>query len=374
MDLTILEALEKISHSPKSFYEIKDKPLEISQLHQIYDQFEPDNFNHKWIYRGLALNPNCDDSLLVKLANHLDHFVAYSAGIKIKGRKELLEDVKIHWHENVRIVLNQENTYQSIVEEMRSKAISSGQIFELLEMNLMVINSYDPFASSDECQDKATILGLSDSFEEDDLSLIPSNFESYEELIADLSEIYHHELIASFWHSELIISAALNPNLDIDKFLDNYFKKSYLNFVSVGMGSFFRFSEIKLGPKSLWDWLELKNIYTHEYPSGYIANGPSDYLLNAEPVYGSMIDNWHFVCLPFNNAFPDSFRIESINHHLKSGFDITDSTNNDISDKLMVFLHTIACILTLQDRNLLKDLSAHSDEGIRKAVELNTNS
>ena len=84
--------------------------------------------------------------------------------------------------------------------------------------------------------------------------------------------------------------------------------------------------------------------------------------------------NWHFVCLPFNNAFPDSFRIESINHHLKSGFDITDSTNNDISDKSMVFLHTIACILTLQDRNLLKDLSAHSDEGIRKAVELNANS
>ena len=47
---------------------------------------------------------------------------------------------------------------------------------------------------------------------------------------------------------------------------------------------------------------------------------------------------------------------------------------DDQSPEALKFLFSISCILSLQDKSLLQELSTHEDEGIRKAVELNPNS
>jgi hypothetical protein len=221
MDTNELEALQQKSDSPQVFYDIKDNEIGTDQLDKIYDFFEPNKYEHRWVYRGLALNPNCNDSLLVKLANNLDHFVAYSAAIKIYNKPDSLEKVKLHWHESVRKLLKQTDEYKTISEKMKSDKTITEEIFTILDMNLMVTNSNDPYAQGDEYENRAELLGLNESFDENDLSLLPPQFQSYEELIDDLTEIYETELIETYWHSELIILAALNKNLDIDKFSKN---------------------------------------------------------------------------------------------------------------------------------------------------------
>jgi hypothetical protein len=103
-----------------------------------------------------------------------------------------------------------------------------------------------------------------------------------------------------------------------------------------------------------------------------VSRDPSDLLLNGEPLYGNHVDNWHLICLPFNPSFSDVSRKKVIYDFLKMNLKI-----HEIDDQLpeaMIFLFSISCILSLQDKSLLQELSTHDDEGIRKAVELNPNS
>ena len=369
-----LQDLNSIANTTKSFYAIKDGNFDISQLNEIYDHFEPENFEHRWIYRGLALNIDCDDALYVKLANNMDHLAAHDAALKICTKPELLKQIKLHWHEAVRYTLKQDDQYESLKNRLKSETITNDEINSILALHLMTSNSYDPNGGPDEYIDQPMILGLSDALEEEDLSLLPPQYTSYEELLDDLNEIYDFDLTSTFWHNELIVIAALNKNIDTEKFSLDYLNPRYEGFLEVGMGSFFSFTVIMNMPEHrlLWDWLYSENLYTHKYPSGWVSRDPSDLLLNGEPLYGNHVDNWHLICLPFNPSFSDVSRKKVIYDFLKMNLKI-----HEIDDQLpeaMIFLFSISCILSLQDKSLLQELSTHDDEGIRKAVELNPNS
>jgi hypothetical protein len=84
------------------------------------------------------------------------------------------------------------------------------------------------------------------------------------------------------------------------------------------------------------------------------------------------VGNWHLVVLPFNPSFSDESRKKVIYDFLKLNLDIYKI--DDQLPEAFIFLFSISCILSLQDQSLLQELSTHSDEGIRKAVELNLNS
>ena len=364
-----LQELTSVAKTTKSFYVIKDGNFDISQLNEIYDHFEPENFEHRWIYRGLALNIDCDDALYVKLANNMDHLAAHDAASKISSKPELLKQIKLHWHEYVRSILNQDEEFESLKNRLKSETISSDEIKSILNLHLMSSNSYDPNGGPDEYIDQPMILGLAEALEEDDLSLLPSQFKSYEELLDDLNEIYDFDLTSTFWHNELIVIAALNKNVDTEKFSLDYLDISYEEFIAVGMGSFFLFTDFMsdLGPEILWNWFLSEEIYQKEG-----EGGPASILMNGYPVYGNHVDNWHLICLPFNQSFSDDSRKKVIYDFLKMNLKI-----HEIDYQLpeaMIFLFSISCILSLQDKSLLQELSTHEDEGIRKAVELNPNS
>lgn len=364
-----LQELTSVAKTTKSFYVIKDGNFDISQLNEIYDHFEPENFEHRWIYRGLALNIDCDDALYVKLANNMDHLAAHDAASKISSKPELLKQVKLHWHESVRSILKQDEQYESLKNRLKSEIITNDEIKSILNLHLMSSNSYDPHGGPDEYIDQPMILGLSDALEEEDLSLLPPQFTSYEELLDDLNEIYDFDLTSTFWHNELIVIAALNKNIDTEKFSLDYLNPRYEGFLEVGMGSFFLFTDFMsdLGPEILWNWFMSEEIYQEEG-----EGGPSSILMNGYPVYGNHVDNWHLICLPFNQSFSDDSRKKVIYDFLKMNLKI-----HEIDYQLpeaMIFLFSISCILSLQDKSLLQELSTHNDEGIRKAVELNPNS
>ena len=369
MNALNLQELTSVAKTTKSFYVIKDGNFDISQLNEIYDHFEPENFEHKWIYRGLALNIDCDDALYVKLANNMDHLAAHDAASKISTKPELLKQVQLHWHESVRSILKQDEEYESLKNRLKSETISNDEIKSILNLHLMSSNSYDPHGGSDEYTDQPMILGLSDALEEEDLSLLPPQFKSYNELLDDLNEIYDFDLTSTFWHNELIVIAALNKNVDTEKFSLDYLDISYEEFIAVGMGSFFLFTDFMsdLGPEILWNWFLSEEIYQEEG-----EGGPSSILMNGYPVYGNHVDNWHLICFPFNPSFSDESRKKVIYDFLKMNLKI-----HEIDYQLpeaMIFLFSISCILSLQDKSLLQELSTHDDEGIRKAVELNPNS
>jgi len=372
-----LQNLTSIANTTKSFYAIKDGNFDISQLNEIYDHFEPENFEHRWIYRGLALSQNCDDVLYVKLANNMDHLAAHDAAIKISTKPELLKQVKFHWHESVRNILKQDDQYESLKNKLKSETITNAEINSILALHLMISNSYDPNGGPDEYIDQPMILGLSDELEEDDLSLLPSQFKSYEELVDDLNEIYDFDLTSTFWHNELIVIAALNENIDPEKFSLDYLDVSYEEFIAVGMGSFFHFIDIMedMGPEILWSWLNAKEIYKGKFDEGLAE--PADYFMGSrEPVYGDFVNNWHLICLPANPTFSDESRKKVIHDFLKMNLDIheIDEWSIEGNRESRIFLFSMSCILTLQDKALLKELSTHEDKGIRKAVELNPNS
>ena len=370
MNALNLQELTSVAKTTKSFYVIKDGNFDISQLNEIYDHFEPENFEHRWIYRGLALNIDCDDALYVKLANNMDHLAAHDAASKISTKPELLKQVKLHWHESVRSLLKQDKEYESLKNRLKSETISNDEIKSILNLHLMVCNSLDSNGGADEYIDQPMILGLSDEFEEDDLSLLPAQFESYEELLDDLNEnISDYTLTSTFWHNELLVVASLNKGLNTEKFSLDYLNPKYERFIEVGMGSFFYFTDFMsdLGPEILWNWFLSEEIYQKEG-----EGGPASILMNGYPVYGNHVDNWHLICLPFNQSFSDDSRKKVIYDFLKMNLKI-----HEIDDQLpeaMIFLFSISCILSLQDKSLLQELSTHDDEGIRKAVELNPNS
>lgn len=364
-----LHDLASVAKTTKSFYAIKDGNFDISQLNEIYNHFEPENFEHRWIYRGLALNTNCDDSLYVKLANNMDHLAAHDAALKISNKPELLKQVKLHWHASVRSILKQDEEYESLKNRLKSESITNDEINSILDLHLMSSNSSDPHGGIHEHIDQPMIMGLSEALEEDDLSLLPSQFRSYEELLDDLNEIYDFELTSTFWNNELIVIAAFNKNINTEKFsLDNLDIK-YEEFIEVGMGSFFYFIEFMedMGPEILMSWLYAEEIYKGEYDQG-----PADYFMaGREPVFGNFVDNWHLIVLPFNPSFPDESRKKVIYDFLKMNLDIYKI--DDQSPEALKFLFSISCILSLQDKSLLQELSTHEDEGIRKAAELNLN-
>lgn len=365
-----LQDLASIAMSTKSFYAIKDENFDISQLNEIYDHFEPENFEHRWIYRGIALNPNCDDSLYVKLANNKDHLTAHDAALKISNKPELLNQVKLHWHAFVRSILKQDEEYESLKNRLKSETITKDEINSILDLHLMSSNSYDSNGGIHEYIDQPMIMGLSEALEEDDLSLLPSQFESYEELLDDLNEIYDFELTSYFWNNELIVIAAFNKNIDAEKFSIDNLDIKYERFISVGMGSFFYFIEFmeEMGPEILMSWLYSEEIYKGEYDQG-----PADYFMaGREPVFGNFVNNWHLVVLPFNPSFSDESRKKVIYDFLELNLDIYQI--DDYSPEALKFLFSISCILSLRDKSLLQELSTHNDEGIRKAVELNPNS
>lgn len=364
-----LSDFESMNNSFKAFYAIKDRDFNTSELNKIYNHFDPNNFEHKWIYRGIALNTNCDEELCVKLANCKDHFAAHSAALKIRNNPELLTRVNLHWHEIVRNVLEQDKLYSEFSNKLKSDSISNEEIYSILSLNLMVTNMYDLNGGVHEYVDQPNILGLSTEMEENDLSLLPDQFKTYEELVDDLNDIYDFEITSNYWHNELLIVAATNKNLDTEKFALDFFNVNYEKFMSVGMGSFFNFIECVeyLGPEVLWTWLFSEEIYQGEYDSG-----PGDYFMTGrEPVWGNYVDNWHLICLPFNPSFLDDSRKKAIEDFLNMNLDIHEVDEH--STQATIFLFSISCILTLQDKSLLQKLSAHSDEGIRKAVELNLN-
>ena len=365
-----LQDLTSIANTTKSFYAIKDGNFDISQLNEIYDHFEPENFEHRWIYRGLALSQNCDDVLYVKLANNMDHLAAHDAALKICTKPELLKQVKLHWHEAVRHILKQDDQYESLKNKLKSETITNDEINSILDLHLMSSNSYDSNGGIHEYIDQPMIMGLNEALEEDDLSLLPSQFESYEELLDDLNEIYDFELTSYFWNNELIVIAAFNKNIDAEKFSIDNLDIKYERFISVGMGSFFYFIEFmeEMGPEILISWLYSEEIYKGEYDQG-----PADYFMaGREPVFGNFVNNWHLVVLPFNPSFSDESRKKVIYDFLKLNLDIYQI--DDYSPEALKFLFSISCILSLQDQSLLQELSTHGDEGIRKAVELNLNS
>lgn len=364
-----LQDLTSIANTIKSFYAIKDGNFDISQLNEIYEHFEPENFEHRWIYRGLALNINCDDALYVKLANNMDHLAAHDAASKICTKPELLKQVKLHWHESVRSILKQKDQYESLKSKLKSQTITNDEIISILNLNLMVCNSLDPNGGADEYIDQPTILGLTDEFEKDDLSLLPAQFESYEELIDDLNEnISDYRLTSTFWHNELLVIASLNKALNTEKFSLDYLNPGYERFIEVGMGSFFFFTEFmsELGPEILWKWFLSEEIYQEEG-----EKSPASILMNGYPVYGNHVDNWHLICLPFNPSFSDDSRKKVIYDFLKMNLNIHKI--DYLLPEALIFLFSISCILSLQDKSLMERLYRHNDPGIRKSVELNPN-
>jgi hypothetical protein len=145
----------------------------------------------------------------------------------------------------------------------------------------------------------------------------------------------------------------------------------------VGMGSFFHFIENMedMGPEILWSWLNAEKIYKGKFDEGLAE--PADYFMGSrEPVYGDFVNNWHLICLPSNPTFSDESRRKVIHDFLKMNLDIQeiDEWSIEGNHESRIFLFSISCILTLQDKTLLKELSTHEDKGIRKAVELNPNS